>query len=240
MRTRAKTAVAAIGLTTLAVVGLDAGTYAGTGDSLILGKLNKANKPTTITNTATGPALSLQAAGEQPALAVDSEAKIVELNADRIDGKDAAALQNNVYVLTATEGTSTEGYLPLRLPPFPPGFYQVTYEVFLSGASGTVSNPTIAYCELQEEGRDFHASAYTSVTAEGFSVGLSASGVLVKDGDSWLLTCKASQHNVGADDWSITPDRPARVTLTRMDHTIDGSLIDPSTTSARPLAEPGR
>jgi hypothetical protein len=61
MRSRAKTIVAAVGITALAIVGLDTYTYAGTGDSLILGKLNKSHKTTHIKNTGKGPALGSKA-----------------------------------------------------------------------------------------------------------------------------------------------------------------------------------
>jgi hypothetical protein len=91
MHTRAKTFAAVVGIAALAVVGVDAGTYAGTGDSLILGKLNKAGKTTHVTSTGKGPALSLHAKGNRPALAVDSKSKIRRLNADRLDGVDSAA-----------------------------------------------------------------------------------------------------------------------------------------------------
>jgi hypothetical protein len=238
MRTRAKTAVAAVGIVAVTLVGSDAMTYAGTGDSLILGKLNKSAKTTHVTNTGKGPALSLHAKGKRPALAVDSNAKIVRLNADRVDGKDAAALQNNVRVYTAGQGTAGDGSMTLALPQFANGRYHVGYEVYMLGAYGTISDPTIARCYVYEQGTsDNKGAAVTSTTAEGFAPGLSGNGLIIKDADPWYLSCEAYQLNVGADDWFIPSNFPIRVTLTRIDRTIGGELARDAarTTAHAPL-----
>jgi hypothetical protein len=233
MRSRAKTFAAVVGITALAVVGIDAGTYAGTGDSLILGKFNKANKATHITSTGNGPALSLHARGTRPALAVDSNTKIVRLNADRLDGREATSLQNNVRVYKATEGTSVDGVMNLALPQFPRGRYEVHYSVYMFDAVGSATSPTIAACYLRELGGPGYA-AYSATTSAGKYVGLSGSDVLAKRSDRWILRCNARQAAGGADDWSIGEQLPVRVWLTRIDTTIGGSLeITRTRTDAR-------
>lgn len=223
MTQRAKKLAATIGITALAVVGLDAATYAGTGDSLVVGRLNTANRTTHLTSTGGGPALSLHAKGERAALAVDSKAKIARLNADLVDGKDATALQHNVRVLTATAGTAPSGAMSLTLPAMARGRYQVGYEVFMMGASGTVSNPTTASCNLIEQVTD-KVAAYTSTISVGFAAGLSGNGVVTVAGRPWRLTCSTFQHGVGGDNWSIPSFAPIRVTLTRIDRTSSGKL----------------
>jgi hypothetical protein len=240
MRTRAKTAIAAVGITALAVVGLDTYTYAGTGDSLILGKLNKSSKTTHVKSTGKGPALSLHAKGKRPALAVDSKAKIVRLNADRVDGRHAAALQNNVRVYTARTGSSTNGAMEFKLPNVPKGRYQVSYSVFMDGATGSVSNPTLAACYLYTlQAGDWQNSAYTSTIAEGMPAGLSGYDVITKAASPLALYCTTNQHGVGADDWNIPEWHPVRVTLTRVDRTI-GRPLDITRSSARTPAGPAR
>ena len=70
------------------VVGLDYIAAATTGKSLILGQVNSANKTTTISNSGSGPALSLKAGG--PPLAVSNNKKVKNLNADLLDGSDSS------------------------------------------------------------------------------------------------------------------------------------------------------
>lgn len=238
MKQRAVKVAAAVGISALAVVGLDAATYAGTGDSLIVGKFNKSHKTTHLTTIGWGPALSLHAKGQRPALAVDSKAKIARLNADLVDGKDAAALQHNVRVLTATSGASTNGTMTLNLPALPKGRYQAGYEVYMVGATGTVNNPTDSLCYLYGQAASGVVAAYTTTTTEGFDAGLSGNGVITADGRPWQLFCWAYQNGIGNDDWSIPKYAPIRVTLTRIDKTTSGSLKVARTTRRAPLTGP--
>lgn len=238
MRTRAKTIAAAVGITALAVVGLDTYTYAGTGDSLLLGKLNKANKTTHVTSTGNGPALSLHAKGDRPALAVDSRAKIGKLNADRIDGKDAAALQNNVRVYTVSSGTATDGEMTFDLPNFPNGRYQVTYSVHMQGTSGSATSPSYGYCAFHRESVGPPVSGHTSASSVGPYIGLSASDVITNNvGDDWELSCYAHRDGLGDVNWSINTNLPVRMTLTRVDKRIGGN---PTISRNAPNALPGR
>lgn len=224
MRASVKTLTAAIGITALTIVSMDTYTYAGTGDSLLLGKLNKANKTTHVTSTGDGPALSLHAKGNRPALAVDSNAKIVKLNADRLDGKDAASLQNTVRVYTATSGTSDEyGAISLLLPDIPKGRYLASYSVHMEGPSGTPANPVIASCAFYRTDWDA-AAGHTTSSAVIWRPALSGVDILNKGTRRWLLYCAAYESDGPAADWSILPSQPVRVTLTRVDRTIGGAF----------------
>jgi len=224
MRARAKTTIAAIAVSALVVVGTDAVTYAGTGDSLILGKLNKANKTTHVTSTGTGPALALHAKGNRPALAVDSNAKVVRFNADRVDGHDAAALQNNVRVYTARTGSSDEGAIEFHLPDFPNGRYLATYNVYLHGTGGTAPNPADAFCFLFDGPGDANATGDAMATSVGPVLRVSGTAIVDSGASPWSLYCRANQHGVGYQEWSVKADIPVRVTLTRIDKTVAGSL----------------
>ena len=96
------------GLTALAVgivllAALDWAAAAATGQSLVLGKWNQADQTTTIKNVGSGPALDIRAKG--PAIAIHNANRIKNLNADKLDGKDAADLaasKQTVYVYGAT------------------------------------------------------------------------------------------------------------------------------------------
>ena len=63
---RAKRALATCAAATLLVTGFDAATYASTGQSLILGHVNKAGQTTTVENTGKGAALKLVTKGGAP------------------------------------------------------------------------------------------------------------------------------------------------------------------------------
>lgn len=216
MRTRSKTIVAAFAITGLTVVGMDAVTYASTGDSLLLGKSNKAGQTTHVTSSGNGAALALHAKGNRAALAVDSNAKIVKLNADRVDGKEAASLQNNVRISTASTATATE-IKTFQLPSFPQGRYLATYSVRMNGSGGSEDAPESGYCYLQSDGSPTNAG-YAETVSINTPLGLNATDVINKNAASWSLFCSASTA------WNISTAYPARVTLTRVDKTIGGPL----------------
>lgn len=227
MPPRAKTVAAVAAITAVAVVGLDAGTYASTGDSLIIGTFNKSGKTTQLKSTGKGPALSLHARGKRPALKVDSRARVRKLNADRLDGKNAKQLRNNVRVYRATSGDSTNGVLEFKLSDFPNGRYQVSYGVTIVGANGSRTDPTQADCLLYSPGPNGSVgkvSGYVTTTSMGYQVGLSASGIVDKGAAGWRLNCAAFQTGAGPDDWSIDSARPIRIMLTRIDKTVRGRL----------------
>lgn len=96
--------VVAVGFIVLfvAIVGPAAIGLAAVGDQLLLGKANNAAGKVTalvadltgpvlqLTNKGSGPALELRV-GNRPPFKVDSDARVANLNADKLDGKDAAA-----------------------------------------------------------------------------------------------------------------------------------------------------
>lgn len=65
---------------------------AATGEPLRLGQSNSANKPSVVRNSGAGPVLDLKAKAGQPPLKVNSDVKVRDLNADRLDGRDISAL----------------------------------------------------------------------------------------------------------------------------------------------------
>lgn len=88
-------------LTLVLVVAVDYASFAATGQSLILGKLNKANRVTTVERTTTGPALNLVTKPGSPPLKVNRVAKVANLNADRLDGLDSSKLARRPRVTSA-------------------------------------------------------------------------------------------------------------------------------------------
>jgi hypothetical protein len=91
-RTRLQRALTVAAAVTLTVVVSDALTFAATGSSLILGRINQANATTTIQNTGVGSALKLVTkAVTTPPLVVNGKGKVTNLYADRAATADNAA-----------------------------------------------------------------------------------------------------------------------------------------------------
>ena len=83
--------LAVVGAAALMFMATDAVTYAATGSSLVLGRLNQANATTTIQNTGSTPALKLvtKSAATAP-LVVNGKGKVTNLYADRAATADNA------------------------------------------------------------------------------------------------------------------------------------------------------
>ncbi|MEI8239933.1 MAG: hypothetical protein WCI22_10965, partial [Actinomycetota bacterium] len=89
---RLQKAFAVIGAGVLLFAAADAVTYAATGSSLVLGKINAANATTTIQNTGTTPALKLLTkSAATPPMAVNGKGKVANLYADRAATADNAS-----------------------------------------------------------------------------------------------------------------------------------------------------
>jgi hypothetical protein len=125
---RARTALAVVGAAALLVTGLDAVTYAATGQSVILGKTNTANKPTTIKSTR-GPALKLKTKKSKPPLAVNSKKRVKKLNADLLDGLSAETLDPAVTTFEAgVDGAASPGTGQLLFETtLPAGTYEMSF-----------------------------------------------------------------------------------------------------------------
>lgn len=84
-----------VGLAVILALTLGAASVAlgANGKPFILGKGNVATKVSTLTNNGLGAALGLNVQDGQPPLAVNSSAKVANLNADLLDGQEASAFQ---------------------------------------------------------------------------------------------------------------------------------------------------
>ena len=108
MSRRVERALAVFGAATLLVVGFDAVTYAATGSSLILGHANKTSTVTTVQNTGKGAALSLLTKSPaSPPFTTNAKGRVVNLNADKVDGLTAAQIQTAAR--TGVDAASVNG-----------------------------------------------------------------------------------------------------------------------------------
>jgi hypothetical protein len=113
----------------LLVLGFDLATYAATGDSLIVGKSNVANKATKLKRTTGGPVLQLKGKKNSPPLTVNSKVRVDNLNADLVDGMTSAELATNT--VTVNLGLAVANNDPIWDVSLPDGTYLVNWQAFL-------------------------------------------------------------------------------------------------------------
>jgi hypothetical protein len=157
----------ALGVAALLVVGFDFVTYATTGSSLLLGKVNRAGDTTTLVNNHNGAALKLIARRGQPALAVSNRAKVAMLNADTVDGMHARRLASNVTTFLAGRSKHTYNGVIAWQTPMPAGVYQVTVRAGIVAAQASPSSPVAVVCgivDLNSGGGD-HVHVYVADTS---------------------------------------------------------------------------
>jgi hypothetical protein len=131
MRVHLSTAVAIVSVAALVVVGLDYTTYAVTGDSLLLGRINHAGSTTTIVRHGSGAALTLKSGHGSPSLRVSSSARVRRLNADLLDGSNASELATHAVSYRAGDRgdiVAGTGFWRVNVAR---GAYQVSFKAFL-------------------------------------------------------------------------------------------------------------
>ena len=150
MRASWKGGITTIAAAALLVVGLDYATIAATGDSLILGRANSADRTTTITKNAPGAVLSLQSVGEdKPSLRVSSPARVMSLNADMLDGRHASQLATNTTSYRAgVRGEVITGGFGAWTLPVDPGLYAFSFTALLQPESEQDPTGLGAICGL--------------------------------------------------------------------------------------------
>lgn len=136
------------------VAGIDMAAYAKSGKSVLLGKSNKAITMTRIKNYR-GPALELTSKAGQPPFRTKSTGKVANLNADKVDGLSASALQTRIYTGTNhnawSNSSGSANDIVFSFPKAPVGDYLVTYT--LRGARTTVAaTGAVFLCYVRHKG----------------------------------------------------------------------------------------
>ena len=140
-RRRLVTVLALTGALLIGAGGADVSSYAATGDSLILGRINHAGRTTTLTTDGDAPALRLRT-GDGPPLAVSSSAKVAQLNADKVDGRNAAALGVSVHEFRLPESQTFSTFYVQDVPELKFGkSYELTYAITVTFAEGEKPSP---------------------------------------------------------------------------------------------------
>lgn len=186
-RLRTFLAVLVSALVVVAGVNLAAQAAGGKGKPVLAGKTTTSGKLTTLKRTKNGPALKLKTKAGSPPLAVTSSARVAKLNADQVDGQDAADLETLTYAYQLPEGGIPAGSRSAVFPDLPDGTYLVTYAVTLK-STGTLTNPQ---CYLLQDGA-FRVVGLAYGTGKGAFATLASSGRIDSADGAVELTCSGS------------------------------------------------
>ncbi len=211
-----KSAVSALTIGFLLVISLDYLAFASTGQSLILGKSNSANKATTLTRTTSGPALDLKVKnGVGAPIKVNTKGRVGNFNADLVDGKHAADLGVRTRIYNYNVSRTATSNMAFNLPGVPAGTYLATLDVWIYGPSGTSM-----HCYLRGGGVDDRAQQFIHPTPGNTFFPISTSGVItVPEGVTPRVTC-----NSGASgNWTDYND--FQVTFTPIDTLVAGTPV---------------
>ena len=174
------------------------GAYAANGHPLLLGHANAETSTAGLSNSGTGPALSIHTSKKSPPFAVNSGKTVKRLNADRVDGQHAADLETRATTWRIPVGPMVQ----YALDGLPSGTYQTTLDV-------TVADTDTATCYLFEQGTDIGLLA-TGVS-NGTHATVSGAGLLIHHADQELtLTCSGT-------DYTEEPASRNTITMLRLD-----------------------
>ena len=219
----------------LVVVGTDAITYAGTGDSLILGKINKSGGSTTVNNLGRGPVLDLIGGKAYPPLKVNSKKKVANLNADTVDGVDSTLLEPGLTrIVLAPKGSTPSSSPVFHRISFPKGTYQAEI-------TGIANNPTDSgigniSCIVADQEKTFADPVnpnYTGLFAVQEDLSLVYGGFALF-GTSALFTLPAGHHVIytcssSASSGAVIVQSPMTVTFRKVSKvsTVSGPVWTP-------------
>jgi hypothetical protein len=201
MRFHLSTAVATVSAAALLVVGLDYTTYAVTGDSLLLGRINHADTTTTIVRHGSGVALSLQSGHGFPSLRVSSSARVRRLNADLLDGRSASELATHAVSYRAGKRgdiVADAGFWRVNVAP---GVYQVSFKAFVvpdAVAPGTSVDVICGVADLNTIGPNTRVYTANSATySNGFPTLMSGADTvrIRRDADPGIVCATSIDTN---------------------------------------------
>ena len=199
--------------------GANLAAYAANGKPLLLGKNNVATKKTTVKNTGAGPALRLKTKPGQPPLKVNRTTKVNKLNADRVDGKNAADLETRGYRYEVTS-TAASGSHTISFPGLAPGVYLMNYTI-VSRNGGSV------YC-IAASSRQ--ALSYSSDIGAAYDTNV-GSAIIDTTGGAETLNCSGG---ASLELYSSSLDAISEVSFLRLDQVAANA-----TTVTRPQAPRG-
>jgi hypothetical protein len=201
MRFHLSTSVAMVSAAALLVVGLDYTTYAVTGDSLLLGRINHAGSTTTIVRHGSGVALSLQSRHGSPSLRVSSSARVRRLNADLLDGRSASELAIHAESYRAGKRGDVVAGAGFWRVNVSPGVYLVSFKAFAvpdAVAAGTSVDVICGVADLNTIGPNTRVYTANSATySNGFPTLMSGADTvrIRSDADPGIVCTTSTNTN---------------------------------------------
>ncbi len=160
------------------------------------GTTTTAGTTTVLRNKGAGPALKLKSRSNAPSLAVTSRKMVKRLNADLLDGRQAAELVTRTHTYAVPRGGTSTTTKTLAFPGLPAGTYLLDYAITLQGGG-----PGLCYLrhgvEAQVVGLSYVVTRAGYGTAAGSAIVSSAAGTPA-------LTCRTDTPFVFDDTDSIS------------------------------------
>jgi hypothetical protein len=177
---------------------------ATTGHAILAGKVNKATKMTTVTRTTAGTTLQVKtkSAANAP-FAVNGKGKVVNLNADTVDGYEGGTRVLNWEYTGAVSGDKV-----FTLTGLAPGTYLIDYEVYFSALSSADGLPINCYLSQSVGGTHFGGESNGAESAASYP-GLNGTALMTQPvGGNMSLNCFVE----GAATWNAPASQPVRIT----------------------------
>lgn len=219
-----KTALTVIGAVAVLVLAANTVALAATGNALILGKTNSAHQQTVVKRTTIGPPVRLVAKNPGAApFTTNARGRIVNLNADKVDGLDSTALRTRSYMFTATY---TDAQTVSVVLPVPAGNYLVSYSAPADNLNLNGGNE----CFIRQ-GTQSTATLITGRSSFQHQVGdmiaaHSGSGAVTKTASNQISVYCGSEN----DGFSASAPSPMQIVVTPTT-VISRKTLTPSTTA---------
>lgn len=204
------------------VGGINIAVYAANGQPLLLGRTNTETSPAVVKNTGNGAALALRTRSSAPPLTVSSGKKVRKLNADKVDGFSAKALQSRPIVLRDTDLTTVrEDFITWSLEAVPDGAYHVWWDVNFQPLPD--ANDVVCAVTTNSFSRQF-AAERESGEGGWIATWLSGSALIQLDADDMQFFCQTS-----------APSLQLKGPLTIAFQKVDGTRTPPFPVTSRPV-----
>lgn len=195
--------------------------FATTGKSFLLGKLNTSAKVTTFARTTSGPVLALHSKKTtNPPLTVNGRGKVANLNADLVDGLDSSLLANRTSVYSFYLNLNGVSEFSRQTATLPAGGYLVTANLELVGAP--TSAGTRLLCYIQAYSPNQQIASVTEMNSSGvYSINLSG---VVRNVSATKITlgCQGPMGN-----YKTVSDGPGQISVTRIGQLTMGTATAP-------------
>jgi hypothetical protein len=207
MRSKLTTLLTVIGAVTVLVLAGNTIALATTGKALLAGKINTSSKMTAISRTTPGTGLQVRTKSTANApFAVNGKGKVVNLNADKVDGFDGGT-----RVLSWTFTGNLTGSKVFKLAGLAPGKYLISYDVYMNGISSAIGESLRCFLKKNVGGAFYGGEVQTYETALDFPSFTSTALMTQPANGDLSLQCDVPQSTT---TWNAPLNQPIRIVAT--------------------------